>query len=63
MIPDIAAMMIAMIMVTTPTPPRTRRSQASSASYMSLAIPDRSMSEAMRMNIGTEISTYSVQSA
>jgi len=30
---------------------------------MSLAIPDRSMSEAMRMNIGTEISTYSVQSA
>ena len=61
MMPDIAAMMTAMSEVTMAIPPRTRESQKSSASYISLATPERSRSAAMKMNKGTDMSTYSVR--
>ena len=57
MIPDIAAMMTAMIDVTIAIPPRVRLSQKFSELYMSLAIPDRSRSAAINMNKGIDMST------
>ena len=57
MMPDIAAMMMAMIDVTMAIPPRVRLSQAVRLSYMSRAMPERSSSVAIKMNSGTEIST------
>ena len=59
-IPDIAAMITAMMDVTIATPPRTRLSQKSSELYISLAMPERSSKAAIKMNKGTEIKTYSV---
>ena len=57
MMPDMAAMITAMIEVTMAMPPRVRLSQTFSDEYMSLAMPDRSKSAAMKMKRGTEIST------
>ena len=57
MIPDIAAMITAMIEVTMAIPPRVRLSHWLSELYMSRAMPDLSSSEAMKMNNGTDIST------
>ena len=57
MIPDIAAMITAMIEVTMAIPPRVRLSQTLSELYMSRAMPERSRSAAMNMNRGTDIST------
>ena len=53
MMPDIAAMTTAMTVVTMATPPRSLPSAMFRASYMSLAMPDRSSREAMTMNSGT----------
>ena len=53
MIPDMAAMMTAITVVTTATPPRILPSARFRASYMSRAMPLRSSSEAMKMNSGT----------
>ena len=61
MMPDIAAMSTAISEVTMATPPRTRESQKSSASYICLATPERSRSAAMKIKSGTDISTYSVK--
>ena len=57
MMPDIAAMITAMIDVTMAMPPRVRDSQTLSEEYIDLAMPERSSSEAMKMNSGIEIST------
>ena len=57
MMPDMAAMMIAMIAVTRAMPPRVRDSQTLSDEYMSRARPERSSSEAMKINSGTEMIT------
>ena len=57
MMPDIAAMMIAMTAVTIAMPPRVRLSQMLMLLYMSRAMPERSSRQAMKMNSGTEIST------
>ena len=57
MMPDIAAMITAMIEVTMAMPPRVRLSQTFSDEYMSRAMPDRSSIAAMKMNNGTDIST------
>ena len=53
MMPDMAAMMTAITVVTTATPPRIRPSAMLSESYMSLARPLRSNGDAMKMNSGT----------
>ena len=55
--PDIAAMITAMIEVTIAMPPRVRDSQTFSEEYMSLAMPERSKSDAIKMNNGTDMST------
>ena len=55
--PDIAAMTIAMSAVTTAIPPRVRDIHMLRHEYMSRAIPDRSSRVAMKMNSGTEIRT------
>ncbi len=57
MMPDIAAMTIAISAVTTAMPPRVRLSHMLSELYMSRAIPERSSSVAMKMNSGTDTST------
>ena len=57
MIPDIAAMITAMIDVTMAMPPRVSLSQTFSDEYMLSAMPDRSSKAAMKMNSGTEIRT------
>ena len=57
MIPDIAAMITAMIEVTMAMPPRVRLSQTLSELYISAAMPDRSSRFAMKMKSGIEIST------
>ncbi len=57
MMPDIAAMMIAMIAVTMAMPPRVRLSQMLRLLYMSLAMPDRSSRDAMKMKSGTDMIT------
>ncbi len=57
MMPDIAAMMTAMIDVTMAMPPRVRLSQTFRLSYIVLAMPERSSSAAMKMKSGIEIST------
>ena len=57
MIPDIAAITIAIRAVTTAMPPRVRESQMLRELYMSRAMPDRSNNTAMKMNSGTETST------
>ena len=46
--------------VTIAMPPRVRDNQTFNEVYISLAMPDRSSSAAIKMNNGTEISTYSV---
>ena len=56
-IPDIAAIITAMIEVTIAMPPRVRLSQTFSEAYISFAIPDRSNNEAIKINSGTEINT------
>ena len=61
MIPDIAARITAITEVTMAIPPRTLLSQKSSESYIALATPERSSSAAMKMNRGTDMSTYSVR--
>ena len=53
MMPDMAAMMTAITVVTTATPPRILPIARFRASYMSRAMPLRSSSEAMKMNSGT----------
>ena len=55
MMPDIAAMITAMTVVTTATPPRVRPIEILSALYMSLAMPDRSRNDAITMKKGTAI--------
>ena len=60
MMPDMAAMMTAMMQVTTAMPPRVRLSQRFSEAYISSAMPVRSNRFAMKMNSGIEISTKSV---
>ena len=50
-------MITAMIDVTMAIPPRVRDSQTLSELYMSLAMPDRSRSAAMKMNNGIEMRT------
>ena len=57
MMPDIAAMTMAIRAVTTAMPPRVRDSHMLSEEYMSRAMPERSSRVAMKMNRGTEIST------
>jgi len=57
MMPDIAAMITAMIEVTMAMPPRVRESQMLSEEYISLAMPERSKRLAMKMNRGIEIRT------
>ncbi len=57
MIPVIAAMMTAMMEVTMAMPPRVRFIHTLREEYMSLAIPDRSRSAAMKMKSGIEIRT------
>jgi hypothetical protein len=54
--------MIAITVVTTATPPRNRLSQTARASYMARATPLRSSRDAIRMNSGTAMITYSVAS-
>ena len=57
MMPDMAAMITAMIEVTMAMPPRVRLSHLLSELYISRAMPERSSSEAMKINSGTEIRT------
>ena len=57
MMPDMAAMTMAIKAVTTAMPPRVRDIQKVSELYMSRAMPERSSSVAMKMKSGTEIST------
>ena len=57
MIPDIAAIITAMIEVTIAIPPRVRDSQIFNDEYMSRAMPDRSSKAAINMNNGTDIRT------
>ena len=57
MMPDIAAMITAMMEVTTAMPPRVRFSQMLSEEYISLAMPERSSSAAMKMNSGIDMRT------
>ena len=57
MMPDIAAMITAMIEVTMAMPPRTWLSQTFSDEYMSRAMPERSSIAAMNMNNGTDMRT------
>ena len=47
-------MMVAMIAVTTPTPPLVFLSHAFKASYKSLAMLERSSKEAININSGTD---------
>ena len=58
--PDIAAIRTAISDVMIAIPPRTRDSQKLRLSYITLAMPDRSRSAAIKMKSGTDISTYSV---
>ena len=57
MMPDIAAIITAMIEVTMAMPPRVRESQTLSEEYMSLAMPERSSKDAMKMNSGIDMRT------
>ena len=58
MIPDIAASTTATSSVCTPSPPRIRPANSRMASNRSRAIPERSRTEAISTNIGTETKTY-----
>ena len=57
MIPDIAAMMIAMIAVTMAMPPRVRLSQMFRLSNIVFAMFDLSKRQAINIKRGTDIST------
>ena len=57
MMPDMAAMTIAMMAVTTAIPPRVRDIHWLSDEYMSFAMPERSSKVAMKMNNGTDMRT------
>ena len=57
MIPDIAAMTMAMIAVTTAMPPRVRDIHRLRQEYISRAMFERSRSVAINMKSGTDIST------
>ena len=57
MIPDMAAMITAMIDVTKAMPPRVRESQTFSDEYISRAMPDLSSNAAIKMKSGIEIRT------
>jgi hypothetical protein len=52
-------MIVAAIMVWIASPPGSRPAHIRIASNRSLATPERSRSEAIMMNIGTETSAYS----
>ena len=55
--PDMAAMTMAISAVTTAMPPRVRDSHMFRQEYMSRAIPERSSRVAIKMNSGTEMRT------
>ena len=55
--PDIAAIITAIMEVTIAIPPRVLFNQTLSDEYISLAIPDRSNSAAIKINSGTDIKT------
>jgi hypothetical protein len=57
MMPDIAAIITAIIDVTIAIPPLVRLSQTFNELYISAAIPDRSKRLAININNGTEMST------
>ena len=57
MIPDMAAMITAMIEVTIAIPPRVPLSQTFSELYIFPAMPERSSRLAMNMNSGIDMST------
>ncbi len=60
MMPDIAAMIIAMIEITMAIPPRVRDSETFSEEYMSRAMPDQPSIAAMTINNGTDFGTLAV---
>ena len=60
MMPDIAAINTAIHEVTTAMPPRMRLIQKFKLSYICFATPERSKRAAMKINNGTDKSTYSV---
>ena len=60
MTPDMAAIRMATIRVCTATPPGSRPASTRMPLKRSFAIPDRSSSAAIRMNIGIATSEYSV---
>jgi hypothetical protein len=59
--PDIAAIITAIIDVTIAIPPRVRLNQTFKELYISAAIPDLSRRFAININKGTDISTYPVK--